>query len=194
MWSESAPPPPIWVVAILVALVVAAAVTDLRRGLVPNWLTLPGIGLALLAHTVAGWAAGGPGLFGSAWAGTDRLLGLSGSLYGLAAGFLPLLVFWLAGGMGGGDAKLMGAIGAWAGWRLALDVMLLGVAVAAVMAIVVMVRKRVVRRTLRRVWDAVLLVLLRVKPADPTSADSPKIPFALALCLGTLLALGTLWL
>ncbi|HAU36357.1 MAG TPA: hypothetical protein DCX07_01400 [Phycisphaerales bacterium] len=99
------------------------------------------------------------------------------------------MAVWLAGGIGGGDAKLAGAVGALAGWRFALSTLLFGLLAAMVMAVIVMLRRRILRRTLARVGRFVYLAFTPGKPADPTSADSPKIPFGLALCLGACVAL-----
>ena len=161
-----------------------AAVVDLRCGKVPNWLTYPAILVGLVGHAVAGYAAG-EGFF----SGGERM-GLAGALGGFAVGFFPLLLCWLAGGIGGGDAKLMGAVGALGGWRLVLGAMLFGFLIAGLMAVVVMVRRRIVRRTVRRVWHTVVLLIMPgAKPADPTGPDSPTVPVAVALCLGTFVAM-----
>ena len=173
-----------WSSAVIVALVVTAAVVDLRCGKVPNWLTYPAILIGLLGHAVVGYASGG-----GVWGGVEQM-GLAGALKGLAMGFFPLLLCWLAGGIGGGDAKLMGAVGALGGWRLVLGAMLFGFVIAGLMAVIVMIRGRIVRRTVRRVWHTiVLLIIPGAKPADPTGPDSPTVPLAVALCLGTFVAM-----
>ncbi len=170
---------PAWSTAALLVLVSTAAATDVRWRKIPSWLTYPAILIGLAGHALAG------GLYGSG----DQP-GLSGAAAGLAVGSGPLLLCWLAGGIGGGDVKLMGAIGALGGWRLCIGAMLYGFIVAALMAIVVMVHKRVVWRTLRRVLHTMaLLVMPGARPADPTGPDSPKIPFAAALCAGTVAAI-----
>ena len=169
---------PAWAAAAVGVLVVVAAVTDVRLTRVPNWLTYPAIVIALAGHALAG-----------GWGGRGADPGLVAALLGFAAGFGPLLICWLAGGLGGGDAKLMGAIGALGGWRFAIAAMMYGFIIAAIMAIVIMIRKKVVRRTLRRIFNAVVLLIVPgAKPADPTSRDSPKVPFAVALCAGALAA------
>jgi prepilin peptidase CpaA len=189
-----------WQVALILALVLAAAVVDLRCGKVPNWLTLPAIALALVGHALFGGLSGAAaapaeaGLWVRAVLGHEADIGLSGALIGLAVGFLPLAVVWLAGGIGGGDAKLMGAIGALGGWKLAIGAMMYGFTVAALMAIFVMVYKGIAWRTIKRVWHTIVLLSSATRPADPTTKDSPQIPFAVALCLGTVLAmLSMLW-
>ena len=169
-----------WAYGVLAAAVTGAAVTDIRREKVPNYITYPAAAIGLVGHTLAG------GLYG----GDDALrLGLYGSLGGLAAGFLPLLAAWLAGGIGGGDAKLMGAVGALAGWRFAVAAMFYGFVVAAIMAGVVMIKRRIVKETLTRILRFLYLLFMPTKPADPATEESPKIPFALALCIGSAAAL-----
>ena len=173
----------LWAYAVVGVAVIVAAVWDVRTGKIPNWLTYPAIVAGLVGHTLVG------GLGDS-----ETSLGLAGSLAGLATGFGPLFVAFLAGGIGGGDAKLMGAIGALTGWRFTLSAMLYGFLAAAVVAMVVMLRKKVFLRTLVRVGRFFLLALKPRGLADPASADSPKAPFGLGLCLGTLVALiEVLW-
>lgn len=169
-----------WAYGVLGVVLVIASYTDVRYGTIYNWLTYPAVLIGLAGHTVLGGLAG-----------LDAFrLGLAGSAAGLAAGFLPLMLVWLAGGIGGGDAKLMGVVGALTGWRFALAAMLYGFLVAAAMAILVMLVKRVTRRTLRRIWVSVVLAFGAGQRVDPARPDSPKIPFGLALCIGSGLALA----
>ncbi len=109
-----------------IPLTVVALVWDLRTRRIPNWLTVSAFAAALVFHTVAGALAAG---WSGAWAG------LGTSLAGFGAGFGLLLILWLVGGGGGGDVKLMGALGAWIGARLILVVFLGSAVVAFVMLI-----------------------------------------------------------
>ena len=173
-----------WCYYVLAAMLVTAAYTDVRYHKIPNWLTYPGVLVGLAGHTIGGGLTGqGP-----------LELGLAGSAAGLAAGFLPLLAAWLLGGIGGGDAKVMGAVGARTGWRFTLAAMLYGLVIAALMAVVVMVAKRVTRRTLRRVGRFFVLLFVPGGLTDPATEDSPRVPFGLALCIGAAISLGeVLW-
>ena len=176
---------PIWAAAAVIALAVAAAVTDIRGGKVPNWLTYPAVIVALAGHALTGGLSG-PGPY----------FGLGGAAAGLVAGLAPMLVIRLLGGIGGGDAKLMAAFGALGGWRFALSAMLLAFVAGGLMAVVVMIRKRIVVRTLKRILLAVLTAMSGAK-ADVDGGGqepSPTVPFAVALAIGAVAAgLATYW-
>lgn len=96
--------------ACLLLVAALAALSDLRTGHIPNWLTLPPLLLAPVAHALGG--------------GTPALLA---SLFGaLASGAAPALLFAVAReGMGGGDVKLFAALGALGGASLGIEIELL---------------------------------------------------------------------
>ena len=83
------------IVVLLTVVLVTAISADLRSSRIPNWLTFPAMGVALLAH---------------AWLG--GLQGMIFSLAGLGAGLGLFLILYFAGGIGAGDVKLMAAVGA----------------------------------------------------------------------------------
>ena len=101
-------------VAAVAAFTTTAAISDWRTRKLPNWLTVSALLVALLMHTVV-----------------HGFAGLTFSLLGFATGFGFLLVLWLTGGGGGGDVKLMGALGAWMGAGLTLHVLVISTALAA---------------------------------------------------------------
>jgi prepilin peptidase CpaA len=81
--------------AVLIAVVTYAVVTDLRTRRISNRLTYSAAVIGLAINTLAaGWS------------------GLAVSSLGLAVGFGLLLLPFLFGAMGGGDVKLLAAIGA----------------------------------------------------------------------------------
>lgn len=73
----------------------AATIEDLARRTVSNWLSLAALSAGIICQALAG-----------GWKG------LGVALLGAIAGFVVFLVFYLLGGMGGGDVKLMAGFGA----------------------------------------------------------------------------------
>jgi prepilin peptidase CpaA len=170
--------PGLWALIVLGALVVVSAVIDVAVGRVPNLVTLPAIVVGLVLQ--------------SALNGTP---GLVQALGGLAAGAGPMIVCWRIGGIGGGDVKLMAAIGALTNWQFALATLVWALVLAALMAIAVMLRRRIARRTLARVgWSLLAAIVPGAKRQWPDQTDSPKIPFAVAICLGAAAAVLDAWL
>jgi prepilin peptidase CpaA len=86
---------------------IAGAVMDIKSAEVPNWLTGAGLAAGLVFRAYLG-----------RWAGLEA--GLCGALLGGGVLFLPFLVH----GIGGGDLKLMAAVGAWVGGQHAIALIL----------------------------------------------------------------------
>ena len=174
-----------WLVMLLLAgVLIAGAVTDVKTGKVFNWLTYPAIlGGWLLA---AGLGAAGVGHPAATDGALDALLQ---SLLATAGGLIGFGVIRMAGGLGWGDVKLMGAYGAIvASWQCLFSAAVYTFIVAAAIAVVVMIRRGLVRQTMSRLLGVALTSVARAAPNLPD--DSPRIPFAVAVCVGGLLAAG----
>ena len=163
-----------------VALVVAAGatVTDLQAARIPNALTVTSGLAGLLAHALL------PG--GSGW---------STSLGGMAAGLAVFFPFFALGGLGGGDVKLMAALGAWVGWPAVLSLALYTALAGGVVAIGVAVAHGYLRQALRnlsalaRFW---MVAGVRTEPALTLEhGRGPRLPYALPMFVGLIV---TLWL
>ena len=159
--------PVILTAAVLLALV--AGWTDYKRRRIPNWLTVPGlvVGISLNA-TASGWS------------------GLKFSLLGAGLGLLLLLPFVLLRSLGAGDWKLAGALGAFVGASVLLDLLLGSVFVAGLMALALVIYKRRVRQTLRNIGRLLVSLLTFRSPGSEVSLDNPqslKVPYGVALAL-----------
>lgn len=166
-----------WLLA--VAFVMLAAWSDWRSRRIPNRLTLPAFFVAVGVNAVvAGW---------------------SGALWSLAGAGLMLVVLlplvWLRG-LGAGDWKLMGVLGAFLGPAPAVLVFFGSTILAGLMATVQMIRARRVAITLANLWELVRgFTVYGLAPHPAISLDNPKLnslPYGVAAAGATigLYALG----
>jgi prepilin peptidase CpaA len=109
-----------WVFCVgLILLLCIAAWTDTRRAKIPNRLCVTILALGLVMNLVrAGWLGQENKqlwLFdsGSVWLGI--LDGLFFAITGFLLAFTAMFVIWIFGACGGGDVKLLAAVGAWVG-------------------------------------------------------------------------------
>jgi prepilin peptidase CpaA len=161
------------VLGLAVALAAAAGVTDWRSRRIPNWLTITG----LLVGIAANAAAGG-------------LPGIKFSLLGAGLGLLLLLPFVFLRSLGAGDWKLAGALGAFVGWEVLLNLLMGSIFVAGIMALGLVIYKRRLMETLRNIGRMLRSMLTFHMPGAEVSLDNPqslKVPYGVALALTTLL-------
>jgi len=106
-------------VVLLLAMLIAAAIIDIRTTKIPKKLTMTIWGAGILINIVRGAWLGSMGIEtwelgpGTAWLGA--LDGLLFSLMGLTIAFVLFFGMWMLGSCGGGDVKLCAGIGAWIG-------------------------------------------------------------------------------
>jgi prepilin peptidase CpaA len=171
MWSVESIP---GIVAVAVSL--AACVTDVRSARIPNALTFTAAGAAIVFHLlVGGWRAGGASVAG--WF-VDVLL------------FAP---FFLVGGLGAGDLKLLGAIGAWLGPWPAVYVALYTALAGGVMAIALALAHGYARTAFRNLGYILASWRVGIRTVPGMTLDDapgPKLAYALPVAVGTSL---TLW-
>jgi leader peptidase (prepilin peptidase)/N-methyltransferase len=114
---------------LFLAALVAVAAIDLEHQIIPDRITLPGIGVGFLTC-----------FLGTRVSWLDSLLGI------LAGGGILFAVIILSGGgMGGGDMKLGAMIGAFIGYKLALLALFLAVILGGAVALALLstgIRKR----------------------------------------------------
>jgi prepilin peptidase CpaA len=116
---------------ILGALLIVAAVTDLRARTISNRLNL---GIAALAPLW--WIACGLPL----WPGVALQVSLGLAVFALFAGMFAL------GMMGGGDVKMLGALALWFPWQALASLLVLMALLGGVVTIATVVHHRATRR------------------------------------------------
>jgi leader peptidase (prepilin peptidase)/N-methyltransferase len=113
-----------------VAALIVITVIDLYHQIIPDVISLPGIGLGLLASLII------PQI--------TFLNSLLGILLGGGSLFLVATLYqWLfkREGMGGGDVKLLAMIGAFLGWKAVILTILLSSLIGSITGIIIMVSK-----------------------------------------------------
>jgi prepilin peptidase CpaA len=164
------------VLAIVVLFVGLSIWWDVRSRRIPNALSVAGMMAGALLNTTY---YGVPGLIAS----------VGGLLAMLAALLLPFAL----GGIGGGDVKMMGAVGAMLGTRLALGGLLLGLLLGGLIMVAHLARLGRLREKLaatgRMAWVAAFtrsVAPLRLSSAEPGAI---ALPYSVPLGLGTLAVL-----
>lgn len=162
------------IIIVTVALVLLALYSDLRWRKIPNCLTLPAIALGFLAN-----------FLGNSWNGL--LFAFFGFLVGMGLLILPFIL----GGMGGGDVKFMGAVGALLGSYAVVNVFFYTALVGGVIAIIVALANKNLLDTFKRIWLFLKCVFLFRAPETGTATfkKSIAIPYGLAIGAGTILYL-----
>lgn len=110
--------------ALAVACALPAAWIDHRHGRIPNRLTYGFLAAGLVLALVGG-----------------GFTALGGAVLGMLAAAIVFLVAFAAGSCGGGDVKLMAALGAIVGVPEAVDLTLAALLVGGILAVVSMIRR-----------------------------------------------------
>jgi len=159
--------------AALVLLVVVAALSDLKTRRIPNWLVFSGMGAALLLRGVLGSGSLGAGLIGAA--------------IGLAVGY----GLFALGVFGGGDGKLLMAVGACFGGPDPMLGALLAIALAGgVLGILWAVREEVLLPMLLNTGRTLKYLLTLGRAGSLRTMSSPgaiSVPYGVAIAAGSLI-------
>ena len=159
---------------ILLLVAVTCAVTDLVKGQIYNAITYPAMAVGVVLSV---WQHGVPGI----WL----------ALGGFAVGFFPAFLLFALGGMGGGDVKLLGAIGAIAGAIAATETLILAFLVGGLFALGKLAWHgqlfATLGRTLRAIVGSFWPGLRPDKAPDHTRLE---VRFGVAICVALV---ATLW-
>jgi len=153
---------------VLFVMLTVAVYTELTESRIYNWLTLTsmalGLFIAYLHHTLAS------------------------SLAGLAIGFGFLFIFYVFGGVGGGDVKLMGAAGALLGVEMTKPALFYTTFIGAFIAMMMFIWRK---DFWQRIGMSLQTLAFWQKREATQAAALPaiKVPYGIAIAIGCLLAL-----
>lgn len=154
---------------LLICLLLPAACCDLRSRRIPNVLCLAGCAAGLLLAFAQGLPA------------------LGASVLGMTTAFCLGFPLWLCRWLGAGDVKLLAAVGALAGIALLPRILVFTALCGGVLAVSATLWRGELHATLQRLrtW----LVPAVDAPAEiPAEATRFRLPYAVAIALGSLLA------
>ena len=179
MWT---PPPPA-VAIVLVLLVLSAGAYDIRYRRIPNWISVSGALAGILLNSFLQQQG-------------SRLLGLDGLIFaleGLALGFGVYFLLYALHAMGGGDVKLMAAVGALVGPRDWFGIFLFTAILGGVLALLVAALRGRIKKTF---WNVgyILGEMRHGRPAYISREElDVKNPKSVGLPHGAVIAVGTIF-
>lgn len=161
----------------LLAVLLAASLYDVRYRRIPNWLTVSGVALGLLINVLIGPPEGG----------------LLFALKGLGVAFFIYLALYAIRAMGAGDVKLMAAVGALAGVERWFGIFLVTALVGGAMALMLVTFRGRIKRTF---WN-VGFILSELGHGRPAYAGKEELdvrnPNAIGLPHGAVIAISTVF-
>jgi prepilin peptidase CpaA len=160
------------IAGITLIFLAACVAVDVRTMRIPNLLTGPAILTGFVLN--------------AAWYGSD---GLATSLAGFGLAVALLLAPFALGGVGGGDVKMMGAVGALLGPKLLLPSLMVGMMLGGVIAAVRLASSARLGEKLGETWRMFANALLS-RSLDPLRAPASDpnrvvLPYSLPLGIGT---------
>ena len=158
---------------ILMIVLIIAVVSDIRYQKIPNWLTFPAMLAAVVINTSS--------------------MGLQGFLFssgGILVGIAAMIIPYLMGSMGAGDAKLMGAVGGMLGPKGVFVAFLLTALCGGIYALGVLAYYGGLRETVLRYWQMLKMFSLAGKVSympPPTQDAKPRLRYGVAIAIGTII-------
>lgn len=169
--------PPQIVEVPLLAVLLAAAVFDVRYRRIPNWLTVGGVVLGLAVNAVIG----------------PPLAGIMFSLAGLGVAFGIYVLLYALRAMGAGDVKLMAAVGALVGWERWFGIFFVTALIGGIMALILVLSRGRLKKTLFNVG----FILSEMKSLRPAYLAKEELDVrhkkALGLPHGAVIAVSTVF-
>lgn len=159
---------------ILIILIVICVFTDLTKRKIYNIVLIPAVILGFCYHIYTAGMAGG--YF---------------SLKGLSIGMALLLIPYSMGGIGAGDVKFLGAIGALKGPAFILVAFLAGAVAGGIMAVFCLLKDKKLLFTLKKLFSPFLfrygLIISQTENLKESDRNS-TIPYGAAIAIGTVAA------
>jgi prepilin peptidase CpaA len=164
-----------WTFWLVTIVLIVAAVIDGYELRVPNLITFPFI--------LSGWVYScyAYGLEGLCWS-------LAGTLLGMGI----LMLFYMIGGMGAGDVKLMGGVGAWIYWTHTWYCIIGFAITGAVLAIAMVVISGKWKHHYQQFWQIATEIMVIRDPEKLSEIAAKRKPSMMLLPYGIPIAIATI--
>lgn len=174
-------------ITILVLLLLVAVATDIRHHRIPNSLVLTGLALGVAFQCIAFQDS-------SFFSASSPSSGLIPALAGIAVGFVCPLPLYLLRAMGAGDVKLLMVVGAFLGPAQTFAALVLSFVMGGVLALSMALYRRSFATIIANLRFMLVTAAVRVAggsppPVEPLQQTAGRLPYAVAIALGTLLQL-----
>ncbi|WP_442604072.1 A24 family peptidase [Paenibacillus sp. KN14-4R] len=160
---------------ILAVFILIAFVTDVRRRVIPNVLTISAVLIGLILQGfVGGWD------------------GLIQGLIGMGVGFGIMLPLYLFGALGAGDVKLFAGIGALTGLSFVMSSMMYSLLFAGLIGVIILIwRKQLLQKGANLLHVIGITLIHRDLQAVQTVRNGKNItfPFMYAVLPGSIIAM-----
>jgi len=158
---------------ILISTVATCLWTDLKERRIYNKVLLPALILGILINI-----------------SSNGIEGLKSSIIGFVIGLLVLMIPFILGGVGGGDVKLLGIIGAIKGPQFIFYTFLATGLSGGIIAIVILIYRRGLLKAIKNIYIGFKLMLMsRFKVVSFEGNDEMYMfPYGVAISIGTLVA------
>ena len=179
--------PPPGAEALLLAVVLGAAVYDVRYRRIPNWLTAGGVVLGLLLNSFL-YQGTSTSVFGFS--------GLFFALKGFGLAFVVYVFLYALHAMGAGDVKLMAAVGAIVGWENWFGIFIVTAVIGGIMALMLVIARGRLKKTLFNVgfifseMKSGRPAYLKNEELDVKSKKSVGLPHGAVIAVGCLFFLA----
>lgn len=160
----------LWFLTLAVALI--AIFYDLKYRIIPNFITIPSVICGICIHTI-----------------TSGITGFYSSIFALSIGAGFFIIFYLLGGMGAGDVKLMGGVGALVGLKLMGPLLIFTAFIGGIMALYKIISVQLLKKFKKFNYNDNINKTDKYNLSQKINPMKTSIPYGVAIGFGTLITI-----
>lgn len=161
---------------LLLVITLAAALIaiffDLKYRIIPNFITIPSVICGVCIHSIS-----------------SGITGFYSSILALLIGSGFFIIFYLLGGMGAGDVKLIGGVGALVGLEMMGPVLILTAFIGGFMGLYKIISYKVIKECKKLNYTRDIKKIQNYKFNQQINPMKTTIPYGVAIGLATLITI-----